>query len=152
MADLGVHEQVHRLVFIVVRARVMGAGHLVERQLAIDRRHVGRHEDVALGHAVVVVDRLQRFVTGVPVQIRQEAPLGEHCDASVGAAHQQPRAKRLVHVADRVQLGPYGSAIHECLVAAQNLRRAVASANRVKCRFGGVHPASHREVNTLEAR
>ena len=40
MAHLGVHEQVDRLILIVMRARVMRAGDLVERQLAIDRGRV----------------------------------------------------------------------------------------------------------------
>ena len=58
VADLGVDEQVHRLILVVLRAREVHVGHLVEDQLAVGGHGVGAGEDVALVEAVVIVEQL----------------------------------------------------------------------------------------------
>ena len=62
VAHVGLHEQVHRLVLVVVGAGIVRAGDLVERNAPIDGRGIGRDQDVPLGHAVVVLDLLHRLM------------------------------------------------------------------------------------------
>ena len=72
VADLGVHQQVDRLILLVVRAGVVHAGELVEGERAVRRHGIGPGEDVALVHPVVVVQRLQPGVAGMAGEVARQ--------------------------------------------------------------------------------
>jgi hypothetical protein len=72
-AHLGMHEQMHRLIFFVCGAGMVHIGQLVERELTIDGGGVARPLDVDL-LTVVVVQLAHPVVTRVAVQILDHLP------------------------------------------------------------------------------
>ena len=92
-ADLGVHQQVRRLILVVRGARVVHVGHLVERQPPIDRRRRCSAGDGRHVEPVVPRQRLHPLVPGVAAQVLEPPAAGQQRQARRTPARRTARSR-----------------------------------------------------------
>ena len=134
------------LVLVVLRAREVDVGELVEGERAIPLRRGGLAVRMRLGelaHALVA-GKVAPPVAG------EIAAAQRDLDAGVEQAGEQAVLESLVEVAHAPELGGGPRVLDAPLVAGEALRREVAGQQALEQRLGGEHARLDREVDALE--
>ncbi len=141
-----------RLIFFVLRTRVIQIGELVERKLAIAFRGT---EQVSLGASVgrKFSELAHVFVSGFcRIAVAQAAAASDHLQRGVEHAGVESVFKTLVHVAHFPELFFDPAGFDFFLKLAEHRGRRIIFLQRFESRLGSEHAALDREMNALESR
>ena len=147
-----VNDQMRRLIFFVLRPRVVQIGQLVEGQLAItfrwtDQLRVGSPICGQTGqrlHALVARHR--------SVAIAQAASAGNHLQPGVEYPGEHAVLKSLMQVADFPELFLDPAGFDFLLIVAEHRCGEIIFLQSLKRSLGREHPALDRQVNSLQPR
>src|SRR5205823_950553 len=102
---LGVHAQMHRLILVVPRPRIMHVGELVEGELPIRFDEIGRSlRNLAARPAVELCERLHALVAWLARHRPRPPATRDERQSREGDAGEESVAERLVHVAYGIEL------------------------------------------------